>query len=363
LANVIVLFDRWIKPDAEEMWRKAFSEELGGGFGGHDVCFVENLEGDFEWSTIPKDGVKEAKGDSSNIKKHVRDADAVVTGYAPLTMSIMEEAPRLRVIGVSRGGPVNVDLEAATSLGIMVLRTVGRNAVSVADQTLGMILSESRNISRLHHSLTTGRYFKEVEEHGRQRYMSDFRWMELEGKKLGLIGYGQVGKRVAVRAKAFGMSVMVYDPFVDEGTLSGEGCTKADLDDLLDSSDFVSIHARLTSETKHMIDDEALKKMKPTAILVNTARGEIIDEVSLVKALKENWIAGAALDVFEYDPIDRGNQLLSLDNVTLTPHSAGRSPDTEIRGYHQIARQVTLYLRGEEVNPIQVVNKSVLGLK
>jgi len=361
LANVIVLFDRWMKPDADEMWLKALSEEMGGGFGGHNLYFVENVEGDFEWSTEPRDGVKEAKGDSSNIKKHIRDADVVVTGYAPLTMAIMEEAPRLRVIGVSRGGPVNVNVEAATSMGVVVLRAVGRNAVSVADQTLGMMLSESRNISRLHHSLRTGQYFKEVDEHGRQRYMSGFRWMELEGKKLGLIGYGQVGERVAARAKAFGMNVMVYDPFVDAEMLRGEGCVKVGFDDLLASSDIVSIHARLTPETRHMIDGEALKKMKPTAILVNTARGELIDEAALVTALKEGWIAGAALDVFEDDPIKRGNQLLSLDNVTLTPHSAGRSPETEMRGYRQIAHQVASYLRGEDVNPIHVANKSVLG--
>ncbi len=337
------------------------SEEMGYGFGGHNVSFVENVEGDFEWSTESRDGVKEAKGDSNEIKKHIREADVVVTGYAPFTMAIMEEAPRLRLIGVSRGGPVNVDLEAATSKGIIVLRAVGRNAVSVADQTLGMILSESRNISRLNHALRTGSYFKKVEELGRQGYMSSFRWMELEGKKLGLIGYGQVGKRVAVRAKAFGMNVMVYDPFVDAEALRKDKCVKAGLDDLLASSDFVSIHARLTPETRHMIDGVALKKMKPTAILVNTARGEIIDEATLITALKEGWIEGAALEVFEDDPIKRGNQLLSLDNVTLTPHSAGRSPETEMRGYRQIARQVASYLSGEGVNPVHVVNKSVLG--
>ncbi len=355
-----MLYDRWMKPDAEDTWRKALSDEMGGSFDGHSVSFVENIEGDFNWSTELREGVKEANGDTTNIKKHIRDADMVVTGYAPLTMAIMEEAPRLRMIGVSRGGPVNVDLEAATSRGIIVFRTVGRNAVSVADQTLGMMLSESRNISRLHHALRTGSYFKDVEEHGRQRYMSGYRWMELEGKKLGLIGYGQVGRRVAARAKAFGMTVKVHDPFVEAEALREDECVKTGLDDLLASSDFVSIHARLTPETRHMIDAEALKKMKPTAILINTARGEIIDEEALVTALKEGWIAGAALDVFEDDPIKSRNQLLTLSNMTLTPHSAGRSPETERRGYRQIARQVASYLRGEGVDSVHVVNKPVL---
>jgi D-3-phosphoglycerate dehydrogenase len=361
LANVLVLYDRWMKPDAEEMWRTALSEAIGGDFGGHSVSFVENLEGDFKWGTEPREGVKEANGDSANIKKHIRDADVVVTGYAPLTQGIMDSAPGLRVIGVSRGGPVNVDQEVATSRGIIVLRAVGRNAESVADQTLGMMLSESRNISRHHHALRTGHYFRVIEESGRQSYMSGFRWMELDGKTLGLIGYGQVGHRVARRAEAFGMRVQVYDPYVEAGTLRRDGCVKTGLDELLASSDFVSIHAKLTPETRHMIDIEALKKMKPTAILVNTARGEIVDEEALYTALSESWIAGAALDVFEDDPIKSDNKLLALDNVTLTPHSAGRSPETEMRGCRQVAHQVASYLRGEGVDPIHVANKAGLG--
>jgi D-3-phosphoglycerate dehydrogenase len=357
LANVLVLYDGWVKPKSEEMWRTVFSEAMGSDFGGHNVSFVENLQGDFKWSTELKEGVREANGDSANIKKHVSDADVAIISYAPFTRSIMDAAPRLKLIGVSRGGPVNVDVEAATSKNIMVLGAVGRNAVSVADQTLGLILSESRNISRLHYALRTGQYFKDVEKRRQQRNMSRIMWMELEDKILGLIGYGQVGKRVAVRAKAFGMRVMVYDPYVEADALRRDGCVEIGLDNLLASSDFVSIHARLTPETRHMIDGEALKKMKPTAILVNTARGAIVDEEALYTALVEGWIAGAALDVFEDEPIKSGNKLLTLDNVTLTPHTGGRSPDTEMRGYRQIAHQVASYLRGERVDPIHVVNK------
>ncbi len=356
-----MLYDRWMKPDAEEMWRTALSEAMDGDFGGHSVSFVENLEGDFKWGTELREGVREANGNSAKIRRHIRDADVVATGYAPLTQGIMDAAPSLRMIGVPRGGPVNVDQGAAMTRGIMVLRAVGRNAESVADQTLGMMLSESRNISRQHHALRTGHYFKAVEEAGRQSYMSGFRWMELDGKTLGLIGYGQVGQRVARRAEAFGMRVKVYNPYVEAETLRRDGCVKTGLDELLSSSDFVSIHAKLTPETKHMIDGEALKKMKPTAILINTARGERVNEEVLYTALVKGWIAGTALDVFEDDPIKSDNKLLTLDNVTFTPHSAGRSPEMEMRGCRQIARQAASYLHGEGVDPIHVANKAVLG--
>ncbi|MBN2335374.1 2-hydroxyacid dehydrogenase [Candidatus Bathyarchaeota archaeon] len=361
MADIIVLYDRWMKLEAEEMWRTAFSEALGDDFGGHGVRFVENVEGDFKWSTEVKNSVKEANGDSSNILKNMRGAEVAVSGYAPFTGEIMDASPGLKVIGISRGGPVNVDQAAATERGVLVLRAVGRNAESVADQTLGFILSESRNIARHHHALRSGEYFKRIEGSGRQDYMDGFRWMELSGKTLGLIGYGQVGYRVAKRAKAFDMKVKVYDPYVDEKSLMKDGCIKTGLDELLATSDFVSVHAKLTPDTRHMLNEKTLRKMKPTAVLVNTARGGIIDEEALCTALRKGWIGGAALDVYEDDPIKPGNRLLELDNVTLTPHSAGRSPETEMRGYRQIAVQVASYLRGEGVDPVHVTNKAVLG--
>ena len=184
--------------------------------------------------------------------------------------------------------------------------------------------------------------------------------MELNGKTLGLIGYGQVGTRVAKRAHAFGMNVIVFDPYIDASILEGEGCISVELDNLLEDSDFISIHAKLTPETRHMINDETLAKMKKTAVLINTARGSIIDEDALFKALTNGVIASPAMDVFEEDPIKQRNPLIQLDNVTITPHSAGRSPDTEMRGYRQVALQVAAYLKNEEINPMYVSNKAVL---
>src|SRR4030042_1980448 len=190
--------------------------------------------------------------------------------------------------------------------------------------------------------------------------MDGFRWVELEGKVLGLIGYGQVGSRVASRARAFNMTVLVYDPYVDEERLTRDGCSKTGLETLLKESDFVSIHAALTPETRHLISDRAISLMKPTAVVVNTARGGLIDEEALYKALKEHKIHSAALDVFEEDPVRRGNPLLELDNVTATPHSAGRSPEVEIRGYRQVALQAAAYLKGLKVDPMYISNREIL---
>ena len=196
---------------------------------------------------------------------------------------------------------------------------------------------------------------------GRSGYLGSFNWMEATGKTLGVIGYGQVGSRVAKRAKAFDIRVIVFDPYIDQQILRDEGCEPVDIDELLTESDFISIHCGLSPETHHMINAKAFKKMKKTAILINTARGSIIDEKALYDALKNGDITSAALDVFEDDPVHADNPLIGLDNVTITPHTAGRSPDTEMRGYRQIAQQVARYLHGETIKPMHVANRDVLS--
>ena len=361
MTKILVLYDRWMREDAEEMWRASFREALGEDVGKYDFLYMENVEGSYKWSTDIVENVKEAFGNPEEIKKAIAGCEVVVSGYAPFTREVMESSKDLKIIGISRGGPVNVDQKAATEKSIYVLRAVGRNAESVADQTIGLILSESRHISRTNKDIKTGEYFTKISDVGRSDYLNSFNWMEANEKVLGLIGYGQVGSRVAKRAHAFNMRVVVYDPYIDSKVLVDEGCEPMNLDTLLRVSDFISIHAGLSNETHHMINDEAFSKMKKTAILINTARGSIIDEKALYNALKNRVIASAALDVVEEDPIKPDNPLIKLDNITLTPHTAGRSPDTEMRGYRQIAQQVARYLRGEEIQSIHVANKEVLG--
>ena len=358
MSKILVLYDKWMRENAEDMWRTAFEEAQIGD--DHEVVYLENVPGSYKWSSEVVDNVKEANGNPEFIKEKIAGCEAVVSGYAPFTSEIMDASKVLKIIGISRGGPVNADNDAATERGIRVLRTVGRNAESVADQTMGYIISECRFISRHSHEIKMGKYFEKLESEGRLKYLDSFNWMELNGKTLGLIGFGQVGTRVAKRAHAFGMNVIVYDPYIETSILGSAGCACVKLDHLLKDSDFISIHAKLTPETHHMINDETLPKMKKTTVLINTARGEIIDEDALFRALSKGVIASAALDVFEQDPIQWDNPLIQLDNVTITPHSAGRSPNTEMRGYRQVALQVASFLRGEEINPIYVSNKAVL---
>ncbi len=359
MAKIVVLYDSWSKANAKNIWEGMLKESLGADYSKHDIEYVENRAGAYKWSTDVVENVKEAFGDPEFIKEKIKGAEVVLSGFAPMTASIMDSDPNLRVIGIARGGPVNVDAAAATKRGIMLVGTVGRNAISVADQTLGFILSESRHIARHSQALKTGTYFTDVAKMGRG-YLNQYAFQELEGKTLGLIGFGEVGRRVSKRAHAFDMRVQVYDPYVTADILAKDGCEKVELEPLLTTSDFISIHAKLTPETTHLLNAERLAMMKKSATLINTARGEIIDEKALYEALKKKRIVGAALDVFEEDPVKPDNPLLKLDNVTVTPHTAGRSPEVERRGYQQVADATAKYLRGEEIRRVQVANPKIL---
>jgi D-3-phosphoglycerate dehydrogenase len=359
MTKIVVLYDTWSKADAKQIWAEMLKKSLGLDYLKHEIVYLENRAGAFKWSTEVKENVKEAFGDPDYIKQNLGGAEVVLSGFAPMTSSVMDSDPAMKVIGIARGGPVNVDVAAAMKRGIIVVGTVGRNAISVADQTMGFILSESRHIARSNMELKTGTYFTEVARIGR-KYLEGYAFQELEGKTLGLIGFGEVGRRVAKRAHAFDMKVQVFDPYVTAETLDKDECVKTELNLLLRTSDFISIHAKLTPETTHLLNEERLAMMKPSAVIINTARGEIIDEKALYEALKEKRIASAALDVFEEDPIKPDNPLLKLENVTLTPHTAGRSPEVEKRGYQQVAEATAKYLRGEEIRRAQIANPKAL---
>jgi D-3-phosphoglycerate dehydrogenase len=359
MAKIVVLYDSWSKADAKKIWEEMLRDNLGSDYSKHNIVYVKNRAGAFKWSTEVRENVKEAFGDPEFIKESIKDAEVVLSGFAPMTASIMDANPALKVIGIARGGPVNVDAAAATARGVMLIGTVGRNAISVADQTMGLILSESRHIARLSMALKTGTYFADVNKLGR-KYLEGYAFQELEGKTLGLIGFGEVGRRVAKRARSFDMKVQVFDPYITTEALMKDECMKTELEPLLRTSDFISIHAKLTPETTHMLNKERLALMKPSAVIVNTARGEIIDEKALYEALMEKRIAGAALDVFEEDPVKPDNPMLKLDNVIATPHTAGRSPEVERRGYQQVAEATAKYLRGEEIRRGQIANPKVL---
>ena len=240
----------------------------------------------------------------------------LVVQFAPVSRAFVEAATNLKILGVLRGGTENVDVDAATQHAITVMNTPGRNARAVAECTMGMILSEIRNIARSHACLKSGDW--------RRTFPNSEAIPELCEKTVGLIGYGAVGRLVAGYLHAFGSRVLACDPLITEDLAPA---VPVDLETLLRESDIVSIHARLTEDTYHLVGEKELALMKPNAVLVNTARSGLVDEEALVRAVSQRRILGAALDVFDTEPLPPDHPLLKLDNVTLTPHLAGSTID------------------------------------
>lgn len=247
------------------------------------------------------------------------DADVIVTQFCTVTRELVDACPKLKAIGVLRGGIENICSEYAREKGIEVFNAPGRNAEAVSDFTVGMIICEARNIARGHHGILTGRWIRD--------YSNSGMIPDLPGRTVGLIGCGAIGMKVAKKLSGFDMTLLGYDPFASAERCKEAGIEPVELDELMARADFVSLHARLTAENRHLIDARRLALMKPTAYLINTSRAGLIDEAALVEALRAKKIAGAALDVYEHEPPQPDDPLLALDNVTLTPHMAGGSND------------------------------------
>ncbi len=274
-------------------------------------------------------------------------ADILFTQFCPISAATIEAAPRLRVIGLGRSGAENVDVAAATERGISVLNTVGRNAEAVAEYTIALLLCEARNIARAHAALKRGKWRKE--------YANDETVPELPGKTLGIIGLGQIGRLIVERLSAFGMRFLAHDPYASPRAAEELDVELTDLPTLMAESDFVTIHARLTDETRGLVSREMLEMMKPTACLINTARAEIVDEAALVEALREGRICGAALDVFTQEPPPEDHPLLALDRVTLSPHQAGVTADAYQTTARLFLENISRLWEGDEL-PANLLN-------
>ena len=261
-------------------------------------------------------GGPEAVALPQELLQSVNQYDIIVTQFAPISRKFLESAEPLKLLGILRGGLENVDLETATKRKVSVFNTPGRNARAVAESTIGLILAEVRNLARGHAALKQGNWTREFPN------KNDI--PELLDKTVGLIGFGAIGKLVAKFLDAFGAKVIVYDPFFQKGS---ENVQPVDLETLMKQSDIVSIHARYVSETHHLVNREHLLMMKPTAILVNTARSGLVNEEALIEILSARKIMGAALDVFDEEPLKPDSPFLTLDNVTIVPHLAGSTAD------------------------------------
>lgn len=251
------------------------------------------------------------------------DVDGANIGVLPrTTRRVLESCERLKVVSRLGVGVDSIDLEAATDLGILVCNVPGVNTCEVADHAMAMLLSHTR---RLHDAISFIRDGEWGERSTAVPLLESVR--RIAGHTVGIIGYGDIGKAFAQRVSGFGPSkILAYDPYVAQLTADNQGVEMVDLDRLLAESDFITIHCTATAETKHLIDARALSLMKPTAILVNTARGPVVDGAALADALESGQIEAAALDVTEVEPIDVEDRLVKLPNCILSPHIAGYSP-------------------------------------
>jgi D-3-phosphoglycerate dehydrogenase len=276
----------------------------------------------------------------------LREVDGAIVSTDPFTARVIQAAERLRVISRTGVGYDAVDIKAATARGIVVTTTPGVNRHAVADWALALILCCARKVPE---------NLAEVRRGAWTRHDG----VDLHEKTLGVVGLGTIGKEVATRAKAFGMRLLAYDLVQDTLYADAQGIAYVSLEDLLRQSDFVSVHCFLNETTRHLINAERLLLMKPTAFLINTARGGIVDTEALYQALHAKRIAGAGLDVFEGEPLRADSPLRALENVYLSPHCAGSTTDARKRSGTLAAENLIRGLRAER--PLGIVNPEVLA--
>lgn len=290
--------------------------------------------------------VDEASGSEDEIIAALEGARICVTQLAPLTERILAACPDLRLFSICRGGPVNANVEAATKAGVGVTFAPGRNATATAEHTIGMIMAAVRRIPQTNADLNAGIWRGDY-------YAWDNVGPEIEGSTVGLVGYGAIGSRVARILRGFGADVLVYDPYVDPATL--DGAERVELDELLQRSSIITLHARVTKENTGMIGAEQIAAMPRGSIIVNCARGALLDYDALCDGLDSGQLWAAAFDVFPVEPIPEDSRLLTTPGIVMTPHLAGASKQTAIKAAQIVAGDVGRYLRDEEllhcVNP------------
>jgi D-3-phosphoglycerate dehydrogenase len=291
-------------------------------------------------------GLREYMGEPDEIVRFVDGAEILINHLAPINGDILDRLPALKLIAVSRGGPVNIDVAACKARKVKLVNTPGRNSSAVAEFTIAAILAETRLIRAGHESLRQGVWRGDL-------YRFDKIDAELSEMTVGLIGYGHIGTKVVRLLKPFGCRILVCDPYVPLSAEDREDdVEQVDLDTLLKRSDVVSLHARVTEETKGFLAAPQFARMKPGAYFINTARGPMVNYDDLYQALKSRHVRGAMLETFWMEPPPPESPLLKLDNVTLTPHIAGASTTTVRIAARMIAEEIRRHGAGEPpLNP------------
>lgn len=333
-----IIGDGFMRPP---FFRKALAEMLGE----RPAEFTEmELDWPLRLKTTKHDPdlpVGEFLGRPEEYFEFLSDLDILVTHLAPITAQSLAHAPDLRLIAVSRGGPINIEMAAARARGIEVINTPGRNASAVAEFTVASLLAETRNLVRGHLSVKSGEFRRDF-------YHSDLAGPELCELTVGIVGYGDIGTRVARLLAPFGCRIVVADPFKElTGDDRARGLEKLPLDELIRSADVLTLHPRVTPETVGMIGRSQIEAMKPGGYIVNTTRGQVLDYDALYDALVSGHLRGAALDTFTPEPPPPDMPLLQLPNVTLSPHIAGASIYSIRKAATMIATDIGRILAGD----------------
>lgn len=305
----------------------------------HEVADADLRELTLPWPVEPFGPVAEvdeASGTEDQLIEALDGVEVCVTQLAPLTTRILAASPALRLFAIGRGGPVNANVAAAAERGVTVCFAPGRNAVATAEHTVALILAATRRIAATHDDLVGGVWRGDY-------YRYESVGPELAGSTVGIVGYGAIGRLVAAIMTGFGARVIVHDPFAPEDP----AVEFTDLDDLMRRSSFVTIHARATAETKGMISRERLALLPSGAVLVNCARGTLVDYDAVCDALDSGHLFGAGFDVFPEEPIPADSRLLTTPGLTITPHLAGASKETAANAARLVAAEVGRYVRGE----------------
>jgi D-3-phosphoglycerate dehydrogenase len=318
------------------------------------VTFVDVVdEPDWRPSSPSELRIKEYMGSPGQVIAALDGHEVLVVQGAPVTEAVLDSAP-LRLVCVARGGPVNVDVAAATARGIPVVITPGKNADAVAELTIAFMVMLARRLPEVIRHVESGGEFGHDNYEGAHWFGHD-----LAGHVLGLIGFGQIGRRVAARAIPFGMRIVVSDPFVDPAVIRASGAEPMDLAGLLETADFVSIHARATPDNRGLIGPAEVARMKSGCYLINTARDSLIDEDAVRDGLATGRVAGLALDVVSPSPATGRHPLLAFPNVIITTHIGGATHETLHHGGEMAAAEIRRLIAGEPL--VNLADRSVLA--
>lgn len=308
---------------------------------------VETSELLLPWPDVPfgtVSEVNEASGTEDEMISALQGKAALVTQLAPITERVLDACPELQFIGVSRGGPTNINVDAARARGTLVVNVPGRNGIATAEMTLGLLLSAFRRIPLAHGTLLSREWRGDF-------YRHDQVGREVSGSTIGLIGAGAVGSHVAKVLHAMGAEVLVYDPYMPAGALDGVVNRVSSVDEIFSRADAVSIHARLTPETENLVNAKRLRLMRPGGVLVNAARGPLVDYDAVASAIESGQLGAAAFDVFPDEPVDFDERVLRLaregHDIVVTPHIAGASIETAQRAARGVARELRQALDGK----------------